>query len=95
MIRKFLVCGKTTVHLQSKHSEGYRHVGTVHELLLPVRTLWDIEDLIGKIRGEMAAGASSLEVDHYMKNIYKISARFALYEVSRIWLYRKGNGKPT
>lgn len=69
-------------------------LGTVHELLLPVRVLWDIEDIILKANGKMAAGASEIEVEQNYRQIYRMSARFALYEVSRQWLYKKGMSKP-
>lgn len=93
MIRKYLICGKN-IHIQSKHNESYRMLGTVHELLLPVRVLWDIEDIILKANGKMAAGASEIEVEQNYRQIYRLSARFALYEVSRQWLLKKGMSKP-
>lgn len=89
MIRKFLVCGKA-LHLQSKPHEAYREMGSVHELMLPIRVFWEIEDILQQTNYKIASGASVLDVEHSYKQIYRMSARFALYEVSRAWLYRKG-----
>lgn len=89
MIRKFLVCGKT-LYLQSRPHETYRDLGSVHELLLPVRIFWEIEDILSQINYSIASGASALDVEHSYKQVYRMSARFALFEVSRVWLHRKG-----
>lgn len=89
MIRKYLVCGKT-LYLQSRPHEVYRDMGHVHELLLPIRTFWEIEDILGQINYKIAAGASVMDVEHSYKQIYRMSARFALFEMSRAWLHRKG-----
>lgn len=65
-------------------------MGLVHELLLPIRVFWEIEDILSHTNYKIASGASDLDIEQSYKQVYRMSARFALYEISRVWLHRKG-----
>lgn len=87
MIRKFLVCGKKQIYLQSKNTDAYADIGKVIELLIPINDFWVLEKEIGKINYLTASDAPSVDVGGQYKKILKLSAGFAVVEAERLWLY--------
>lgn len=87
MIRKYLVCGKKQIYLQSKNTEAYDDIGKVVELLLPINDFWNLEKEIGKINYLTASDAPNVDVGGQYKKILKLSASFAVMEADRQWLY--------
>ncbi len=87
MIRKYLVCGKRQVFLQSKNSDAYADIGKVIELLMPVTEFWELEKEIGKINYLTASDAPSVDVGGQYKRILGLGAKFAVMEADRVWLY--------
>lgn len=87
MIRKYLVCGKKNLYLQSKVSESYGEIGRVIELLLPVHDFWALEDGIREVNYLLASSEAPVEVARNYKKILAISSKFAVKEQDRLWLY--------
>lgn len=87
MIRKFLVCGKKQVYLQSKNVESYQEIGKVIELLMPIQDYWNIENLIREVNYRLATGEAQTEVTESYRKVLLSSARFAVKEIDRVWLY--------
>lgn len=88
MIRKFLICGKDQVFLQSKNTEGY-DLGRVIELVLPVREFWKIEEIVRKIHFLTSTFETNADIGIELKKLMKSCARYAVKEEDRIWLYEK------
>lgn len=86
MIRKYLVCGKRQIYLQSKNMDAYAEIGRVVELLMPVRDFWDLEKLVKDVNYYFAVGEAPAEVASSYKRVMRNSARFAVHEVDRGWL---------
>ncbi|MDQ3230989.1 MAG: hypothetical protein M3Q07_04140 [Pseudobdellovibrionaceae bacterium] len=93
MIRKFLICGKKQIYMQSKNIETYNEIGKVIELVMPVRDFWDLESLIKDVNYLLAAGEAQAEVATSYRKVLRRSARYAVREMDRTWLY--GNKKET
>lgn len=87
MIRKYLICGKKQLYLQSKNIEVYQEVGRVVELLMPIKDFWQLEGLIKDVNYLIAAGEPQAEVVASYRKVLKGSARFAVKEMDRLWLY--------
>ena len=62
MIRKFLICGKQQMYMQSKNLDSYREIGKVIELLMPVKSYWVITEELKLANYQMSAGESPAEV---------------------------------
>jgi hypothetical protein len=89
MIRKYLICGKRQVFLQSKNSESHAEVGKVIELLLPIDNFWALEDEVKKINYLTASDAPSVDVNGQLKRIFKASYSFAVLEADRQWIHER------
>lgn len=87
MIRKYLICGKKQIYLQSKNVESYTDIGRVVELLMPVRDFWSLENLVKNVNYLMAAGEPANEIVTSYRKVLRHSARFAVRELDRSWLY--------
>jgi hypothetical protein len=87
MIRKYLICGKKQIYLQSKNIESYNEIGKVIELVLPVRDFWDLEKLIRDVNYLLAAAEAPAEIYTSYRKVLRRSARFAVKELDRFWLY--------
>ena len=87
MIRKYLVCGKKQIYLQSKNLDSYSEIGKVIELLLPVRDFWELEKLVKDVNYFMSAGEAQAEVASSYRRVLKRSAPFAVQELDRTWLH--------
>ncbi|MBC7659604.1 MAG: hypothetical protein H7249_07835 [Chitinophagaceae bacterium] len=87
MIRKFMICGKKQIYIQSKNSDGYTDIGKVIELLLPINDFWELEKEVKKINYLTASDAPSVDVGGQYKKILGISSGFAVVEADRLWLY--------
>ena len=87
MIRKYLICGKKQIYLQSKNSDAYPEIGKVVELLMPVTDFWNLERAIQKINYLTASDAPSVDVGGQYKKILGLSSGFAVVEADRQWLY--------
>lgn len=91
MIRKYLICGKKQIYLQSKNIDSYNEIGKVIELIMPVRDFWDLEKLIKDVNYLLAAGEAPAEVATSYRKVLRRSARFAVRELDRTWLYGQKN----
>jgi|GEM_PF-3470495 hypothetical protein len=92
MIRKFLVCGKKQVYLQSKNIDSYHEIGKVIELLIPIKDFWVIEKYIKEVNYLIASGEAQAEISSSYRKVLLASAKFAVKEIDRTWLYgRKQN----
>lgn len=89
MIRKYLVCGKRNVFLQSKNSESHNEIGKVVELLLPITEFWALENEIRKMNYLTASDAPSVDVSGQYKRILKASYSFVVIEADRQWIYER------
>ncbi|MES2743852.1 MAG: hypothetical protein V4655_00435 [Bdellovibrionota bacterium] len=89
MIRKYLVCGKRQVFLQSKNSEAHADIGKVVELLLPINDFWKLENEIRKINYLTASDAPGVDVSGQLKKIFKASYNFAVIEADRQWIHER------
>lgn len=87
MIRKFLICGKKNLYLQSKIIESYAELGRVIELLMPIQDYWALNDEISEVNYLVAAGEGNVEVARSYKKVLSISSKFAVKEQDRLWLY--------
>lgn len=87
MIRKYLICGKKQLYLQSKNIEAYQEVGRVVELLMPIKDFWQLQDMIKDVNYLIASGEPQTEVVASYKKVLQGSARFAVKEMDRLWLY--------
>jgi hypothetical protein len=87
MIRKYLICGKRNLFLQSKISEKHGEIGRVIELLLPVHDYWALEDGIKDVNYLIASSEAPVEIARTYKKVLSISSRFAVKEQDRLWLY--------
>ncbi len=87
MIRKYLICGKKQIYLQSKNLDSYGEIGKVIELVLPVRDFWDLEQLVRDVNYFLAAGEAPAEVATSYRKVLRRSARYAVRELDRTWLY--------
>jgi len=87
MIRKYLICGKKQVFIQSKNSEAHAAIGKTIELLMPVVDFWELEKNIQKINYLTASDAPSVDVGGQYKKILRLSAGFAVAEADRKWLH--------
>ena len=87
MIRKYLVCGKKQIYLQSKNTDAYADIGKVIELLLPINDFWALEKEIDQINYLTASDAPTVDIGGQYKRILKLSASFAVIEAERTWLY--------
>lgn len=87
MIRKYLVCGKRQVYLQSKNHESHATVGKVIELLLPINDFWVLEKEVQKINYLTASDAPSVDVSGQYKKILGASYSFAIIEEDRKWIH--------
>lgn len=86
MIRKYLICGKKQVYLQSKNIDAYDNIGRVIELIMPIRDFWDLEKLIRDVNYLMAAGEAPAEITNSYRKVLRRSAFFAVKEMDRTWL---------
>lgn len=86
MIRKFLVCGKRQIYLQSKNLDSYIEIGRVVELLMPVRDFWDLEKLVKDVNYFLSVGEAPAEVATSYKRVMRRSALYAVLETDRGWL---------
>ena len=89
MIRKFLICGNQQLFLQSKSIDTYSELGKVVEILLPVRSFWDVKQHLDELNYLISSGEASSEIQAAYKRILKDSARYAVSEEDRAWLYEK------
>lgn len=87
MIRKYLVCGKKQVYLQSKNVESYQEIGKVIELLMPIQDFWGIEGMVKEVNYLIASGEAQTEVVASYRKVLLKSARYAVKELDRVWLY--------
>ncbi len=92
MIRKYLICGKKQVYLQSKNVESYQEIGKVIELLLPIDDYWVLESQIKDVNYLIASGEAQTEVTSSYRKVLLTSARFAVKEIDRVWLYGRKTG---
>lgn len=69
--------------------EAYADIGTVHELLMPVTVFWDIDNILKDANYKIATGEPKSEVVSTFKQIFKLSAPYAVQEKSRTWLHEK------
>lgn len=86
MIRKYLICGKRQVFLQSKNSEVHAEIGKVIELLLPIQDFWKLENEVEKINYLTASDAPNVDVGGQFKRIMAASHSFAVLEADRSWI---------
>ncbi len=86
MIRKFLVCGKKQIFIQSKTTDAYAAIGKIVELLMPVNDFWEIEKQINKINYLNASDAPNVDVGGQYRKILSLSCHFAVLEADRRWL---------
>lgn len=93
MIRKYMVCGKKQIYLQSKNTDGYLEIGKVIELLLPINDYWGLEKEIQKINYLTASDAPNVDIGGQYKRILRISSSFAVIEADRLWLYEHRSKK--
>lgn len=87
MIRKYLICGKKNIYLQSKVIDSYAEIGRVVELLLPVQDYWTLTDEIAEVNYLLASGEGTVEIARTYKKVLHISSKFAVKEQDRLWLY--------
>ncbi len=87
MIRKYLICSKKNVYLQSKNSDSYEAIGKVVELVLPIRDFWEIEKLVKEVNYHLSASEAQAEISNSYKKVMLRSAPFAVSEDDRKWLY--------
>lgn len=87
MIRKFLICGKKNLYLQSKIIESYADVGRVVELLMPIQDYWALNDEIHEVNYLLASDEGTVEIARSYKKVLGMSSKFAVKEQDRLWLY--------
>ncbi len=87
MIRKYLICSKKNVYLQSKNSDSYETIGKVVELVLPIRDFWEIDKLVKEVNYQIASSEQQAEISNSYKRVMLRSAPFAVSEEDRNWLY--------
>ncbi len=87
MIRKYLICGKKQIYVQSKNSDAYNDIGKVVELLMPITDYWTLEQAIHKINYLTASDAPAVDIGGQYKEILSLSSSFAVVEADRMWLY--------
>lgn len=89
MIRKYLICGKRQVYIQSRNSESHAHIGKVVELVMPITDYWVLEDEVKKINYLTASDAPGVDIANQFKRILKVSHSFAVLEADRHWIYER------
>lgn len=89
MIRKYLICGKNQIYLQSRNTDAYAEIGRVVELLLPIRNFWDIESRLKDMEYLISSKESQTDINTAFQKLFKESARFAVREEDRLWLYEQ------
>lgn len=87
MIRKYLICGKEQIFLQSKNIDTYNELGKVIEVLYPIRDFWRIKSELDELEYLISSGEASTEIASAYRKILKSSARWAVNEEDRAWLY--------
>ncbi len=78
------------MYLQSKNIDGYNEIGKVIEVVYPIRTYWQVQQLVSELNYLVSSGEASSEIAAAYKKILKDSARYAVNEEDRAWLYDKG-----
>ncbi len=89
MIRKFLICGKQPL-LLSRNAEAPSV--TVVELMMPIRTFWDVDDRIRKLEYLISSGEDPVLINEAQQKIYSMVARYAVAEKDRLMLMALGQG---
>lgn len=89
MIRKYLICGKRQVYIQSKNNEAHAELGKVMELVMPITDYWVLENEVKMINYLTASDAPAVDVATQFKRILRASHNFAVLEADRHWIYER------
>lgn len=89
MIKKILVCNRQDIYLQSRPLDYASEIGKSIELLIPLRTFWELEKMIEAFVYLVSTGEDKAGIEQSYKSILKKCAPFAIKEVERQWLHEK------
>jgi hypothetical protein len=89
VIKKILVCNRHDIYLQSRPLDYSSELGKAIELLIPLRTFWDIEKMIEAFVYLVSTGEDKVGIEQSYKSILKACGPFAIKEVDRQWLHEK------
>lgn len=89
MLKKFLVKQGKNMYLASAkppQDSGTEHVLALH---LPLDVFWKLEDMMLETQFLLSSGAIGASVLDSYKDIFRVSAPYAVHERDRAWLYEQ------
>ncbi|MBC7660794.1 MAG: hypothetical protein H7249_13945 [Chitinophagaceae bacterium] len=95
MIRKFLVCGKKQILLQSRNQDALADLGRVVEVILPIDMFWKIESEVKKLDYLLSSDSQDVDLGHQYRRIIKLVTIYAASQLDRDWLYALNSPQKT
>lgn len=85
-----MVCGKPErLSLQSRTSEVLYEQGRVIELLMPVRSYWELKEMVDHVAFLLSAQEPLSEVARQYRSVVQFSSAYAVREEDRLWMKGK------
>ncbi len=91
MIKKFLIVGKSQLHLVSSRADTSADKFYIAEILMPMETLWQVEAIIKEADYERSLNQESFQgkIGILHRKIFKAVHPFVVSEKDRLWISQR------